>query len=84
MAAALYAGPPSGGDFVITGSTVDGGGGTVADGNFELTGTIGQPDASTGPSIGNDYALAGGFWAQISLIANLIFQHGFEEPLPGS
>ncbi len=43
--------------------TVDAGGGTSSDGRFELTGTIGQPDA--GSHSGGGYTLTGGFWFQI-------------------
>ena len=40
--------------------TIDGGGGTSSGGSYELTGTIGQPDAAW--SSGGDYELLGGFW----------------------
>ena len=39
--------------------TVDGGGGTSTAGSFQLTGTIGQPDA--GSMSGGDFVVAGGF-----------------------
>ncbi len=43
--------------------TVDGGGGMNATGGtFELSGTIGQPDAG-GPALGGRYGLHSGFWA---------------------
>ena len=51
----------SGGDYDLTWSTIDGGGGTSSDGNFTLNGTIGQPDA--GVMAGGDYRLEGGFWS---------------------
>ena len=43
--------------------TVDGGGATFSEGGgYELSGTIGQPDA--GPVLeGGNYRLVGGFWA---------------------
>ena len=45
--------------------TVDGGGETSSGGGFELSGTIGQPDA--GPAMttmtGGGFELTGGFWA---------------------
>jgi hypothetical protein len=41
--------------------TVDGGGGTTSDGVFEISGTIGQPDA--GSVIAGDYVIEGGFWS---------------------
>lgn len=79
LASALPAGQPAGGDFVITKSTLDGGGGMSAGGDYILTGTIGQPDASAQTSTGDDFALAGGFWAEITeFVAELIFSDGFE------
>jgi hypothetical protein len=42
--------------------TIDGGGGTSAGGNFSLSGTIGQPDASA-PMTGGIFSLTGGFWS---------------------
>jgi len=41
---------------------IAGGGGTSTNGQYSLSGTIGQPDASTALTGGN-YALIGGFWA---------------------
>lgn len=77
LSAAAYA--QSGGGFEITKSTIDGGGGLSAGGDFVLTGTIGQPEAGTQTASGNEFALAGGFWAQIgNLVIELIFEDGFE------
>ncbi len=50
----------SGGDYILTWSTIDGGGGKSSGGQYILTGTIGQPDA--GYSAGGDYEVLGGFW----------------------
>ena len=50
----------SGGDYILTWSTIDGGGGTSSGGTYKLTGTIGQPDAAY--SAGGNYELLGGFW----------------------
>jgi hypothetical protein len=50
----------SGGDYEISWSTIDGGGGRSAGGDFAIVGTIGQPDA--GEMAGGDYQLSGGFW----------------------
>jgi len=50
----------SGGDYILTWSTIDGGGGTSNGGQYKLTGTIGQPDAAY--SSGGNYELLGGFW----------------------
>jgi hypothetical protein len=52
---------------------VAGGGGTSTNGNYSLSGTIGQPDASGamsgGPVTGNNYySLTGGFWSLISVV----------------
>ena len=43
--------------------TVDGGGGTSTGGSYEVTGTVGQPDASTADAMaGAGVMLTGGFW----------------------
>jgi hypothetical protein len=48
-------------DYEITRSTIDGGGVMRSTGDaFELSGTIGQPDA--GVMAGGDFELTGGFW----------------------
>ena len=54
----------SGGDYTLTWSTIDGGGGTSAGGSYTLTGTIGQPNA--GSASGGIYELLGGFWPGVS------------------
>lgn len=48
--------------FAIDRFVLSGGGGTSTNGAFNLTGTIGQPDAG-GPMTGGSYLLTGGFWA---------------------
>ena len=48
------------GDYRIDWYTIDGGGGTSSGGPYQLTGTIGQPDA--GYHNGGTYELLGGFW----------------------
>lgn len=79
VSSVLIAGQPSGGDFVISKSTIDTGGGMSTGGDFRLTGTMGQPDASAQISTGADIQLSGGFWALIANgIADLIFKDGFE------
>lgn len=79
LAGPIPAGPIAGGDFVLVKSTVDGGGGSATGGDFVLTGTVGQPDAGTQTAFGNEFALAGGFWAQIGiLVIEQIFKDGFE------
>ncbi|HRP61935.1 MAG TPA: hypothetical protein PK400_01430 [Phycisphaerales bacterium] len=57
IAVAVYAG----GEYDLTWHTIDGGGGTSTGASFELSGTIGQPDA--GVMSGGGFELAGGFWA---------------------
>jgi hypothetical protein len=42
--------------------TIAGGGGTSTGGVYQVSGTIGQPDAS-GAMLGASYSLIGGFWA---------------------
>jgi hypothetical protein len=46
---------------------ISGGGGTSAGGNYQVSGTIGQPDASVAMSGGN-YSVTGGFWALIQVV----------------
>ena len=57
-------------DFEISRSTIDGGGVMFSSGGeFELSGTIGQPDAASGASemSGEDFTLTGGFWFETPL-----------------
>jgi hypothetical protein len=44
-----------------------GGGGTSANGNYSVSGTIGQHDAGQ-PMSGGPYSLTGGFWTVISVV----------------
>lgn len=56
----------SGQNFDLSWYTVDGGGVMFSTGvDFELSGTIGQPDA--GVMAGGDFELTGGFWFGIAL-----------------
>jgi hypothetical protein len=41
--------------------TIDGGGGTSTNGQYSLSGTIGQPDAGA-PMTNAQYSVTGGFW----------------------
>ena len=51
-----------GAEFELPWHTIDGGGGSSSSGGgFELSGTIGQPDA--GKMSGGSFAITGGFWA---------------------
>jgi hypothetical protein len=49
-----------GGDLAVESFTIDGGGGTSSGGSFELSGTIGQPDAGP-PLAAGVFEIAGGF-----------------------
>jgi hypothetical protein len=51
-------------DFELTRWTVDDGGMFTAGGEFELSGTIGQPDAGT--MTGGVFELNGGFWFPVA------------------
>jgi len=46
---------------------VAGGGGTSTGGTYEVSGTIGQPDAS-GAMTGGNYSVTGGFWSLINVV----------------
>lgn len=47
--------------------TIDGGGGTSTNGQYSLSGTIGQPDA--GPTMtGGNFSVNGGFWAFAAVV----------------
>jgi hypothetical protein len=49
---------------------IAGGGGTSTNGQYSLSGTIGQHDAG-GPMSGGNYSVTGGFWALYSVIQTL-------------
>jgi hypothetical protein len=64
--AVLFAGLALAQDYDLDSWTVDGGGEMwTTGGDFELSGTIGQPDASTIVMTGGDFELTGGFWAGV-------------------
>jgi len=65
MLTIIPASAQTGGDYILTWSTIDGGGGTSSGGTYKLVGTIGQPDAAY--SAGGNYELLGGFWPGGSL-----------------
>ena len=52
----------SGGPWAITSATLDSGGTSSAGGTWKVTGTVGQPDASTQKATNSGWAVAGGFW----------------------
>ena len=56
----------SGQSYSIDWYKIAGGGGTSTGATFQVTGTIGQPDAS-GAMTGGNYSLTGGFWSLISV-----------------
>ncbi|MGA2247908.1 MAG: hypothetical protein ABSH48_23220 [Verrucomicrobiota bacterium] len=57
LAPAVHAQP-----YTINWYNIAGGGGTSTGGTYQVSGTIGQPDAS-GALTGGNYSLTGGFWA---------------------
>jgi hypothetical protein len=57
----------SGQTYSIDWYKIGGGGGTSTNGQYTVTGTIGQPDAGSAMTGGN-YSLTGGFWAVISAV----------------
>lgn len=63
--AILLCGSLTADDFEVTRSTIDGGVMRSTGGEFELSGTIGQPDA--GVLSGGEFELSGGFWFRLSL-----------------
>src|SRR6266850_395886 len=46
--------------------TIDGGGGSSSGGVYSVSGTIGQPDASSAMT-GGGYSLTGGFWSLLAV-----------------
>lgn len=60
---ALAIAPSAFAQFSISWSTIDGGGGRLSGGVYEVNASIGQPDATGGaPHAGGNFVLAGGFW----------------------
>lgn len=56
--------------FSIDWYKIAGGGGTSTGATYQVTGTIGQADAS-GAMTGGNYSLTGGFWSLISIMQTL-------------
>jgi hypothetical protein len=51
---------------------ISGGGGTSTNGQYSVSGTIGQhDDAAGGAMTGGNYSVTGGFWALISVVQSL-------------
>ncbi len=62
------------GDYEISWSTIDNGGGASTGGTYSLVGTIGQADA--GEMSGGDYELTGGFWSGGPILSCFVdFEH---------
>jgi hypothetical protein len=53
-------------DYSVDWFTIDGGGGTSTGGVYSVSGTIGQPDASSMSS--GDYTIEGGFWGALAAV----------------
>ena len=53
--------------YSITWYKVAGGGGTSANGQYSVSGTIGQPDASQQAMTGGSFSLVGGFWSLFAI-----------------
>src|SRR5258708_9372109 len=53
--------------FSIDWLKISGGGGKSTNGQFSVSGTIGQPDAG-GVMSGGNYSVTGGFWSLISVV----------------
>ena len=53
-------------DYTIDWFTIDGGGGTSTNGQYSVSGTIGQPDA--GAMSGGPFTLQGGFWGLLAAV----------------
>ena len=66
---------PTFAQYAITKYSINNGGGKMTGGSYQLTGSIGQIDASNELS-NNNYKLTGGFWQQNT---DLIFINGFEQ-----
>jgi len=63
----LFATPSLAQTYTIDWYKIAGGGGTSANGSYQVTGTIGQPEAS-GEMSGGNYSVTGGFWALINVV----------------
>lgn len=75
----------TGGDYRLEPWTIDGGGGASGAGGYDLSGTIGQPDAAS--SAAGDYALDGGFWWHARTPTSAVAPHAplrfaFHPPAP--
>src|SRR5262245_7503165 len=60
----------SGGAYDLSWNTLDSAGGTCVNGSFNLSGTVGQPDAAT--ARGGSFTLAGGFWQGMNEVGPML------------
>lgn len=65
-----------GGEFVLEKSTIDAGGQASVGGEFEIIGTIAQPEARPGPASGGAFQVHGGYWPRTQ--TDFLFNDGFE------
>ena len=65
----------AGGEFNLSKITIDSGGGKTNGAEYQLIGTIAQPDAVNQLSSGGEFVLNGGFWSWAN---TSIFKNGFE------
>ena len=70
LALALSATSVSAQSYSIDWYKIAGGGGTSSNGQFTLSGTIGQHDAG-GPMTGGNFSLTGGFWSLLSVVQSV-------------
>ncbi len=67
LALTLSASSVSAQSYSIDWYKIAGGGGTSSNGQFSVSGTIGQHDAG-GPMVGGNFSLTGGFWSLLSVV----------------
>ncbi len=67
---ALSANSASAQSYSIDWFKISGGGGTSSNGQFTVSGTIGQHDAG-GPMVGGNFSLTGGFWSLLSVVQTI-------------
>lgn len=67
----------SGGPYRIAPATIAGGGGAIAGGPYQLSGTLGQPATATMNA--GSYRMFDGFWSPVGGAASdVIFSNGFD------
>jgi hypothetical protein len=67
----------SGGNYKISKSSIDAGGGKTQGGEYKINSSIGQADASSKIS-GGEFSLTGGYWSTPNNNDDIIFKNGFE------